>query len=135
MNPTQIGDISEAQVLGTLIKAGLRVLLPFGNNERYDLVIDRGDGKFQRIQVKTGQCERGGLTFRTHSSTTANGKTKKTPYHGQIDAFAVYCRENDTVYIVPIEKCGSNECFLRFDPPKSGQKKGINLASEFIFRG
>lgn len=133
MNPTQIGDISEAQVLGTFIKAGLRVLLPFGNNERYDLVIDRGGGKFQRIQVKTGQCERGGLAFATHSSTTVNGKIKKTAYHGQIDAFAVYCRENDTVYVVPIEKCGSYECFLRFDPPKNRQKNGVNMAEDFIF--
>jgi hypothetical protein len=127
-----MGDISEAAVIATFVRAGLKVLLPFGNNERYDLVIDRS-GKFQRIQVKTGKCERGGVMFNTNSTTTVNGKATKTPYHGQIDAFAVYCRENDTVYVVPVEKCGSRECFLRFEPSKNGQKKGINLADDFIF--
>lgn len=132
MNPTAIGDVSEAIVIAAFVKAGRRVLLPFGNNERYDLVVDHGD-RFERVQIKTGVLERGGVTFRPASMTTRGGKPVMRDYHGQIDSFAVYCRKNDSIYVVPISRCGTREMFLRFEPAKNGQSKGVNMASEFIW--
>lgn len=132
MNATAVGDISEAVVIAAFVKAGRRVLLPFGNNERYDLAIDHGD-HFERVQIKTGQLERGGITFRPMSTTTCNGNPVKKDYRGQIDSFAVYCRENDSIYVVPISRCGTREMFLRLEPVKNGQSKGVNMASEFLW--
>lgn len=38
------GDTTEAIVLAEFLKAGFPVLLPFGENHRYDLVIETGGG-------------------------------------------------------------------------------------------
>jgi hypothetical protein len=48
------GDISEAAVITRLLRCGYIVLTPYGQNHRYDLVIEDADGKFWRVQVKTG---------------------------------------------------------------------------------
>jgi PD-(D/E)XK endonuclease len=46
------GDITEAVVLAEFLRAGFPVLLPFGDNRRYDLVVEAG-GRFLRVQCKT----------------------------------------------------------------------------------
>jgi hypothetical protein len=43
------GERSEAIIMGRLIAAGYAVLLPFGENKRYDLVIEDADGLFWRV--------------------------------------------------------------------------------------
>jgi hypothetical protein len=43
------GDAAEAHVLAALVGAGLTVLVPWGDNARYDLVVDCA-GRFIRIQ-------------------------------------------------------------------------------------
>jgi hypothetical protein len=48
MNSKAKGEISEGVILGHLIKSGRNMLIPFGNNKRYDLVEDKGEGKFAR---------------------------------------------------------------------------------------
>lgn len=52
-------------------------------------------------------------------------------YAGQIDVFAVYCHENDEVYLLPVEKAGSAEGAIRIDPPKNNQLAGVNLAADY----
>ena len=47
-----IGDVSEAMILTEFLKAGFPVLVPFGDNRRYDLVVEVG-GHFLRVQCKT----------------------------------------------------------------------------------
>jgi hypothetical protein len=44
-HPVDIGHRAEAAILVELVKRGYRVLLPFGVNQRYDLVLDCG-GQF-----------------------------------------------------------------------------------------
>ena len=61
-----IGDITQAMVLARLVEAGHEVLLPFSENQRYDLVIDHGD-RFTRVQCKTGRLDRGAVVFNTCS--------------------------------------------------------------------
>lgn len=38
----QKGDVSEAVVLAELVKLGFSVLQPFGDNQSYDLVVEKG---------------------------------------------------------------------------------------------
>jgi len=45
---------TEAAILGELVRRGYKVLIPFGTNQRYDLVFDL-DGDFARAQCKTGR--------------------------------------------------------------------------------
>ncbi len=52
---TQItGDISEQATITRLLQCGYTVLQPIGQMHRYDLVIEDADGKFWKVQVKTG---------------------------------------------------------------------------------
>jgi len=57
-HPVDVGTRTEAVVLAELVKRGYRVLLPFGHNHRYDLVLDV-EGRFVRVQCKTGRLSRG----------------------------------------------------------------------------
>lgn len=57
-HPKLIGDASTAMVLARLVQTGKLVLLPFSENQRYDLVIDEGD-RFVRVQCKTGRLRQG----------------------------------------------------------------------------
>ena len=67
---------------------GKSVLLPWGE-ERYDLALDEGD-RLVRIQCKTGVLRKGCVVFKT-CITDARRPLGDGGYHGQIDAFAVYC--------------------------------------------
>ena len=97
-NPKAIGERSEAVIIAKLLLNGEIVLEPFGDNQRYDLVIDR-EGQFLRIQCKTGRIKNGAIIFQC--SSNAGGGPKRN-YRGQIDLFAVYCPDNDNVYLVPV---------------------------------
>ena len=48
------GDISEQAAITRLLECGYTVLQPIGQMHRYDLVIEDADGKFWKIQCKTG---------------------------------------------------------------------------------
>ena len=52
VNTKAIGEVSEAAILAEFLKAGFPVLLPFGDNQRYDMVIEVS-GRFLRVQCKT----------------------------------------------------------------------------------
>ena len=54
-NPKAIGERSQAHISARLLDVGYNVLTPYGDNTRYDLVIGDADGKFYRIQCKTGR--------------------------------------------------------------------------------
>lgn len=89
------------------------VLMPFGDNQRYDFVIDAADG-FHRVQCKTGRLRRGVIGFQTVSKS-GGGKAKG--YRGQIELFAVYCPETDKVYLVPVSDVPVGQATLRVDEP------------------
>lgn len=62
LNPSQVGLITEYKCQLYLIENGFNVLLPIGNYQKYDLVIEK-DGKFTRIQVKHAAPQNGGESF------------------------------------------------------------------------
>ena len=66
-HPKAVGDRSTLAVMLALQRAGYIVLLPFGENTRYDLVIDDGTS-FARVQCKTGRLRDGAVRFAACSS-------------------------------------------------------------------
>jgi hypothetical protein len=130
MNPKAIGEVSEGVVLALLIKRGHPVLIPFGNNQRYDLVVDLGEGRFERVQVKTARIRNGCVTFKTSS---VNGFTgARRDYANQADAFYAYCPDDERVYRVPVGICGKSMVTLRVAPARGGPSGRIRLASDFV---
>jgi hypothetical protein len=131
---TRLGDLAELEVTIALVRAGRRVLRPLSSGCRYDLVVEEGDGRFIRVQCKSGVLRGGRITFRTYSMNASRpGRT----YHGEVDAFGVYCPETREAYLVPmaaIETC-STMASLRVTPSENGQHSGVRLASDFRIGG
>jgi hypothetical protein len=109
------------------------ILVPFGENTRYDLVIDNGS-RLRRVQCKTGRLRNGAIEFPTCSTYAhhPNPKVPRRDYEGQIDDFAVYCPELGTVYLIPIEDVPTRALgMLRVTPARNGQTKRVRLAAAY----
>lgn len=129
MNWKTTGEISEAYIMAELMANGYTVSKTFGDNQRYDMIVDDGSGKLLRVQCKTGHIKDGVVVFHLFSNSGGLGKKD---YHGQIDAFATFCVESKRVYLVPIGRCGTSYIHLRIEYPKSGATSNVNWASEYI---
>jgi len=125
-----VGERTEAVILAELVKRGLRVLAPYGTNHRYDLVID-AEGRFLRVQCKTGRLRDGVIKFNTVSVRTNTRQVYTTPYDAdQIDLFLIYCPDTDGVYAVDVDEATSSHRSLRVNPAANGQAKGIRWAAD-----
>jgi hypothetical protein len=132
-HPKAIGDRSTLAVMLALHDAGYVVSLPFGENTRYDLVIDDG-ARFRRVQCKTGRLRSGAVRFRTSSSYAhhPNPKITSRNYLGEVDFFAVYCPETGGVYLVPVADVPlGHSGSLRINPTRNGQKRRIRMADDY----
>jgi hypothetical protein len=138
-HPKLIGDRSTAKVLARLVEVYGDVFLPFGENQRYDLIVDTGDNLL-RVQCKTGRLHNGAIRFPACSSTyhhpnAASKPFKSHHYRGQADVFGVYCPETDEVYIVPVDEIGVRTGSLRVAAPLNSQRRLIRWADEYVLRG
>lgn len=61
-NPSIIGLTTEIKCQLYLIEQGFNVLIPMGNHQKYDIVVEK-DGKFTRIQVKHAAEKDEGKSF------------------------------------------------------------------------
>jgi hypothetical protein len=107
MNNKTKGNIAEAVFTAECLKKGWSVSIPFGDNCRYDAILDRGDG-LERIQIKssTFNTERGVIraaTRRIYNNQT-KGSICNTYTKEEIDAFVIYSPELDKLYYVPISE-------------------------------
>lgn len=115
--------------MAALIRAGYVVALPFDGSLRYDMIID-DQGTLGRVQCKTATLKDGVVRFKTHSMTRSTGKTRS--YHEEVEFFGAYCHENNTVYLVPVADAPNNVCYLRLDPPRNNQTKGLRWAKDYV---
>src|SRR5438270_11859189 len=116
-----------------LREMGYAVLLPFGENTRYDLVIDDGN-TLARVQCKTGRLRNGAVRWATCSSNAQhpNPKPRRHDYQDDVDYFAVYCPETEGVYLLPIaELAPKTSASLRVEAPRNNQRRFIRLAVRY----
>ena len=121
-----IGEISEAIVLAEFLKAGFPVLVPFGDNRRYDLVVEVG-GSFLRVQCKTASpCLEGAcIRFKARS-----GAHQSRPYRGQADLFAAYSPDTGQVYVLAVDDVPETDVWLRLTPTRNNQQTRVRLAAD-----
>jgi hypothetical protein len=132
-HPKAKGDRTTLAVMLALHEAGFALSVPFGENTRYDLVIDDG-GRLLRVQCKTGRLRDGAILFALCScyGHHRNPGNARRSYDGEIDLFAVYCRETERVYLVPIDALGAKvQGTLRVDPPRNSQKRHVRFAADY----
>jgi hypothetical protein len=122
------GSIAELAVASKLMNMGWRVLFPFGENSRYDLVAEK-EGKFVKVQVKYITPKNGTLEVNCKSSNNWS-VDKYTPK--QVDFIAAYNAVHKKIYFLPSSKFNSSSIKLRFEPAKNGQQVNIKNAGEFL---
>jgi hypothetical protein len=66
------------------VRAGYLVSIPFGENHRYDLIIEK-DFVLSRVQVKTGRLRKGVVIFNCFSSHTHRGGVATPLYKGEVE--------------------------------------------------
>jgi PD-(D/E)XK endonuclease len=130
-NTKRVGDISELRVMCDLVAAGYLVSIPFGENHRYDLIIEK-DFILSRVQVKTGRLRKGVILFNCFSSHAHRGGASCRQYIGEVEFFGVYCPDTDCTYLVPLTDMISHRGHLRLSPVKNGQRKKLKWARDYL---
>lgn len=121
------GDITESFITYAILNKKYKVSIPFGENCRYDLIMDDGK-KLHKLQCKTGRIKEGSIVF----NTTNNVYGEDRNYIGQIDAFMVFSHELKKVYYIPIKKAPKREMSLRVNKPKI-KHPNIKYAKDYEF--
>lgn len=125
------GNLTELQCLAAFVEQGCTVSIPYGDNSRYDFIVDI-DRRLYKIQVKTSSLKKdtdNAIVFSCRSTHVNCSGVKNVRYNeNEIDFFATYW-ENQC-YLIPIKE-SSVEKTLRFAPPKNGQVKGISFAKDY----
>lgn len=131
-HPKAIGDRTTLAVMQALQTTGYAVSVPFGENVRYDLVIDDGE-RLRRVQCKTGRLRNGAIRFATCScyGHHARPQQARRDYLG-VDCFAVHCPETSGVYLIPIEDLPVRvQPALRVEPSRNGQRRRVRQAATY----
>lgn len=124
MNPSQIGLITEMQCQLFLVEHGYNVLIPIGNHQKYDLVIEK-NGKFIKIQVKHANLQQDNLSFivSTKYDIRDTSKTQRVKHQKytleDCDYFMTECQGK--FYIFPV--FGTIETKFWLNKPKMSTQK------------
>ncbi|MBV8599953.1 MAG: hypothetical protein JO359_00160 [Candidatus Eremiobacteraeota bacterium] len=133
-NTKRVGIVSELVAMQRFAAAGYFIYIPFGDNAPSDLVVEDRHGETYRIQVKTGRLRNGVVLFNCCSFHGHRGRPA-TGYVGKVDAFAIYCPNNDELYVVPIDAPAATAAKggLRIASPSNGMKSKIHWARDYRF--
>ena len=118
LTPKEKGNLTELQCLVAFAEQGLKVSIPYGENCRYDFILDI-KGTLLKIQCKTSSLkEEGVYKFQTSSSrANTKGMTRISYEKEDVDYFCTFI--NEKCYLIPFDETASREKVLRFVPPKN----------------
>lgn len=128
MNTITRGNLTEAMVTAKLIGQGFTVLHPFGEGHPFDLAVASDQGEMVRIQCKTGWRAGECMVFNARSTDHGNGAGS---YRGLAELFAVYFRERDQVYLIPVQGLPTGRPHFRLAPARNNQRVGVRFARDF----
>ena len=133
-NTKQVGNLTELQCATRLYELGCAISIPFGNSEKYDLIMDV-NGTLYKVQCKHSKeyfDEFGNLDYIKFKSTwqshNANSWTQFKYTDEEVDFFATFY--DNECYLIPRSEC-SNEKRLRVRPPRNGQTKGVSFLKDY----
>jgi len=130
MNPKRKGEVAEAKAVSKLMDMGYGVSVPFGENESYDLIVDKG-GELVRAQVKLGRERNGTIRFTAQRTRSNSGGAENVPYKDtEIDVFIVVY--DGALYEIPVEETPKSGMYLRITGPDNNQTHNINFAEDYL---
>ena len=108
MNSKRKGNLAVGEAIAYFISKGMTVLIPVSDCDKYDLVIDDGNGGrgLKKIQCKYSSSQEPSGAYIVDLSTYGGYKTKT--YHirykqGDFDFLFIYC-SNKEKYLIPVRK-------------------------------
>jgi hypothetical protein len=116
------------------VRRGYQVLVPFGTNQRYDLVLDM-DAAFVRAQCKTGRLRDGVVVYSTKSTRANTKEVLVRNYVGQVEIFLIYCPETAGIYAVPVDEAPEGYGRLRVAPTRNRQADKVRWARDYELPG
>jgi hypothetical protein len=130
MTNKELGNLGEAVVLAECAKRRLTISQPFGENARYDFIIEEKDGSLSKVQVKTAAPKEDKIIFGIASTCLVKGKYIEKSYTGsEIDYFLLVNSETFEVYKAPVGN--SSKFAIRFKP--SSMARNANMAEDFLW--
>jgi len=133
-HPVDVGQRTEAAILSELVRRGYSVLLPFGVNQRYDLVLEL-EGRFVRAQCKTGRLRGGSIEFSPRSTRANRSGIFTRSYRDEVEIFLVFCPQVNRIYAVPVDESPKSYMALRLKPARNGQARRIHPAEKYELPG
>ena len=131
-NQKQIyGITTELIVAQKFIEKGYIVSIPYGNNSRYDMIVDTDKNRY-RIQVKHASInDNGSYTVNTSNTvTTASGNSKK--YYTKKDVDFIVTIIEDQLVVIPVEMVEHSQSKIFTTVlPQYGAKSNCNLIEDF----
>jgi len=131
LNPKQKGNLVELQCISAFYELGYQVSIPYGENSRYDFVVDINNILY-KVQVKAShpKKDQNAIEFSCQShKSKKNGNTQRKYTPIEIDFFATFY--NGNCYLIPINECSRTKV-LRFDKCMNNQKTNINFAEDYL---
>lgn len=121
------GDIAELAVAKRLMGENWKILFPYGEDHRYDLVAEK-DKKFVRIQAKYVTPKNGVLDVNCRSS---NNWSVMIYTPEEIDFIAVYDSINKDIYFISVQDINRKSFKIRIEDCKNKQMKKVHPAKNF----
>jgi hypothetical protein len=131
MNSKDKGNLAELAAAKKIISKDMSVAFPFGDNERYDLIIDNGQ-QLEKAQVRKASKRDNYIVFKCYSNHRSEGEIKRDTFEeSEIDCFLVWYQEKEKIYKVPIEESPKTEMRLRLRRTENNQRKNVNWADDY----
>jgi hypothetical protein len=127
------GELTELRVLCKLQEMGFSTSLPWGDNQRYDCIVDVNN-ILLRIQIKSSRFRNGAVVFQTSSSyrhTKSNVSIKGYDFN-EIDAFITFSEEQNEFYACHVFDSPKVSIRLRVKSAKNNNSKNVRMAKNYI---
>lgn len=120
--------------IAEFIKMGIPIYLPFGDNEKADLIAEF-NGKLNKIQVKTSVSAKDGImVFSLISSTTHRKKGVRHIYtNKEVDYFFCYNVERNKCFLFKVPDKPITNITIRYTKTKNNQTNNVKYEEDYLF--
>ncbi|WP_255682142.1 group I intron-associated PD-(D/E)XK endonuclease [Natrinema sp. SYSU A 869] len=133
-NSKAVGDETEARAISKLVACDYSVSIPFGDNDKYGLVVNDGTDLY-RLQCKTGWSNKAEtIRFNTHSQTTKTASTTRKRLMIRPTRFSSSIPKTDR-FIGSIRPTQPNRSWSTVLNPKSIIRRSIVISIEMEVLG
>ena len=136
-NPSIIGLTTELKCQLYLVEKGFNVLVPIGNYQKYDIVVEKNK-KFIRIQVKHATAKDDNQSFIVRTKydvrdTTKNQRTRKEKYTNE-DCDYFMTEFDNQFYIFPVFGTTETKLWLTDTVRLKTQKKASDYLADKVLQ-